>query len=197
MHMFDHYLTRNLREGEVPLEIIRRSPIVESGRMLLSAALILGAFFFLFPLLRQGPWGFVAFLTLLLAGLTLAFRTWFVWLLNAFILTDNRIVDIDQRGFFTTLVSSASYEKIQDVSFSVRGVWQTIFQIGTIEIQTAGSDLRLELSGVKHPQSIQERLSALVAEKGKSPVQESAERLIAALERAESRPTQSPDKPAH
>ncbi len=190
MHMFEHHITKNLREREEVVEIIRRAPIVEAGRMGLAILLILAPFFFLFPLFRWGSWGVAVLFVSLGAGVVLAIRTLYVWSVNVFVLTNERIVDIDQRGFFSTVVSSSSYDKIQDVSFSVRGLWSTLLHIGSIEIQTAGSDIRLELSGVKDPQRVQERLAEVMREYAAPAGPATAERLLAALDRIEQ--TKSP-----
>lgn len=184
-HMFDHHITKNLREREEVVEIIRRAPIVESGRILLTVLLILGPFFFLFPLFRLGGWGITSFFVSVGVGVLLAGRTLYVWSVNVFVLTNERIVDIDQRGFFSRVVSSSSYDKIQDVSFSVRGLWQTMLQVGSIEIQTAGSDVRLELSGVKDPQRVQERLAEVMRQYAPPSGNATAERLLAALDQIE------------
>ncbi len=69
--------------------------------------------------------------------------------------------------------------------FQKRSKRDPLFRIGTVEVQTAGTDVRLELAGVKDPQAVQEQITSLVREKGATPVQASAERLIAALERTE------------
>lgn len=193
--MLERYLTKHLREGEVVLEVVRRSPVVVAGRLSLAAALFLAGFFFLVPLLRQGSLGWLGFLGLVLGGTSLGVRTLLVWALNAFVLTDERIVDIDQRGFFTTVVSSARYEKIQDVSYAVRGFWQTVFHLGTVEVQTAGTELRLALAGVREPKRIQERISGLVAERTRQARQATADEMVAVLERkAERAPPSSTDR---
>lgn len=185
MHMFKRHLTKHLREGETALVIVRRSPMVDLARWGFAFACFLGAFFFLVPLIRFGSWGLAGFVALLTVGLLVAIRTWFVWSLTAFLLTAERLVDVDQRGFFTTEVSSASYDRIQDVSYAIRGMWQTAFQIGTVEVQTAGTELRLELAGVRDPKSVQERLTSLIRERQRSADHGTTDRLIAALDRAE------------
>lgn len=185
MHMFERHLTKHLREGETALVMVRRSPLVDVPRWGLAVLCFLGAFFFLVPLIRAGAWGVAGFSLLVGVGLLVALRTWFVWSLTAFLLTAERLVDVDQRGFFTTEVSSASYDRIQDVSYAVRGLWQTAFQIGTVEVQTAGTELRLELTGVRDPKSVQERLTSLISERRRTADHATADRLLAALDRVE------------
>lgn len=186
--MFEQKLTKNLREGEALVAVIRRAPIVELGRAALAVGLFLVPFFLLIPLFRFGAWGVAIFIGAIVSGVVYGFRTWFVWSVNAFVLTNERIIDVDQHGFFTTEVSSAAYGKIQDVSFSIRGLWPTVFKIGRLEIQTAGSDLRLELTGVREPQRVQERILQVMRDHADPSGDDAAGRILAALERIESQP---------
>ncbi len=61
-----------------------------------------------------------------------------VWRRNRVVVTNERLVDISQNGLFSKKVSTLSLAKIQDVSAKVNGPWQTIFQFGTVIVQTAG-----------------------------------------------------------
>ena len=61
-----------------------------------------------------------------------------VWRRNRVVVTNERLVDISQNGLFSKKVSTLSLAKIQDVSAKVNGPWQTLFQFGTVIVQTAG-----------------------------------------------------------
>lgn len=118
-------------------------------------------FLFIVPVFRFGGYGilgfFVYFALLLMAGI----RACFIWYRTAFIITSQRIIDIDCRGFFHKVVSEADLEKIQDASFHKKGFWQTLFNYGVIDIQSAGTKLVLEMSGVKDPQKIHHLINEL------------------------------------
>lgn len=191
MHMFEGHITKHLREGEDVIETIRQSALSYVWHWVASTILLLLPFFFLLPLVRAGSWGVYVALGVFIIGGVLLWRWLFMWSMNVFVLTRDRLVDIDQHGFFTTVVSSANYEKIQDVSFEIRGFAQTIFRLGTVSVQTAGSDVRLELHGIHGPQRVQERITSLVQKHSVGPVRESAERLATILENLP-RPPQSP-----
>lgn len=118
-------------------------------------------FFFLFPLFRWGYWGVALFGAPLLLGVVYAFRVLITWYYNAFIITNCRVIDIDQRGFFERIVSEALYEKIQDVSYRRKGIWQTIFRYGDVMIQVAGGDIGLEIKKVRAPEKTQQLISDL------------------------------------
>ncbi|MFH1171219.1 MAG: PH domain-containing protein [bacterium] len=132
--------------------------------LLLAAIFLLGSFFFLFPLLRVGFWGVILLFALFLFGIFLVVRIVLLRALNVLIVTNLRLIDIDQRGFFHREVSEATYEKIQDVSFSLKGVAQTLFRYGNVLIQTAGVQANLEVQNVRHPERIQELITKVQTE---------------------------------
>ena len=58
--------------------------------------------------------------------------------LDLWVITDRRIVAIDQRGFFRRHLSSFRLERLQDMNIEVKGIIPTLLNYGTIEAQTAG-----------------------------------------------------------
>jgi uncharacterized membrane protein YdbT with pleckstrin-like domain len=67
------------------------------------------------------------------------FIEWTDYYLDAWIITDKRIIDVEQRGFFHRHVTSFRYEQIQDISVDTRGIIPTMFKYGILHIHTAGS----------------------------------------------------------
>ncbi|MEK7631307.1 MAG: PH domain-containing protein [Patescibacteria group bacterium] len=167
--MFEQRLLENVKEGEEVRALIRRTPIVAFLPILLSAGLIIAPFFFLYPLLKYGVGGSALLGASLLVGIFLGFRTLWVQQLNAFILTAERIIDVDQRGIFHKVVSETTFDKIQDVSYVVKGIGPTIFRYGTVVIQTAGNAANLELEGVRFPQRVQELIVRLQQDTNAAP----------------------------
>jgi uncharacterized membrane protein YdbT with pleckstrin-like domain len=60
--------------------------------------------------------------------------------LDKWVITNKRIIDVDQRDFFSREVSSARYPKIQDATVESVGVVATLLNFGTITVQTAGTE---------------------------------------------------------
>lgn len=166
--MFETKLEKNLRREETVILLVRRYLLVFFWEIVVSALFIIAPFFFLVPLLRIGGFGILIICGLIAIGGLLAFRTFYVYSFNVFIITDERIVDIDQRGFFDRTVSETTYDKIQDVSFRIKGIMQTVFHFGSVIVQTAGTQANIELHGVKIPQSVQQAIVEVMQEKNKS-----------------------------
>lgn len=146
------------------MAVIRKFWLVFLGRILLSMIFIIAPFFFLYPLLKWSNWGLLVFAAISVFGIMIALRTFIVYSFNVFIITNQRIIDIDQRGFFDRTVSETTYNKIQDVSFRIKGVMQTLYHYGSIIVQTAGAQANIELSGIKDPERIQQTIIELQKE---------------------------------
>lgn len=156
-----------LKEEEVIVGVIRHYPLVYAFKMLVALLLVSAPFFFMIPLFSLRPFdlpaGPVVFALSILIGLYLALRNFMVWYWNAFVLTNFRVIDVDQRGLFDRTVSEAVYDRIQDVSYHVKGVWGTMLHYGTIIVQTAGATTNLELFYVHEPKEIHHVITELMS----------------------------------
>ncbi len=151
----------NPKAGEEMMAVVRHFGLTFWPQILAVALLVILPFFLIFPLFKWGYWGVAIFLFFILLALIYALRTIVVWYYNAFVITNQRIVDIDQRGFFERIVSEAPYEKIQDVSWRRKGVWQTIFRYGNVRVQMSGAASGLEIKNVRGPERVQELISQM------------------------------------
>lgn len=85
---------------------------------------------------------------------TSLFIIWVLYYLNMYIVTDERIVDVDQKGLFSHHVSELNIEKIEDVTSEINGILGHIFDYGTVYIQTAGTKGRFDFENVPNPGQI-------------------------------------------
>lgn len=96
----------------------------------------------------------IGFLSMvMLVGLLLAI--FWIWRRNKLVITNEHIVDIRQIGIFNRTVSTLRLEDIQDVTAKVHGPTQTIFQYGTLNIQTAGSRANFILNYIAEPYEVE------------------------------------------
>jgi len=150
----------NLGADEKIQAILHHHPITYLKQFIIAALLILLAFFMMFYFLSLGRIGAALFLALLVTGIFYGSREFFIWYNNVFIITNERVVDTDQKGFFHKTVSEIGYDKINDISYSVHGFVQTIFKLGTIKIQATGATLILR--NLKQPGQINQLLVGLI-----------------------------------
>ncbi|MDP2665157.1 MAG: PH domain-containing protein, partial [bacterium] len=97
------------------------------------------------PLMRAvlGVW--------LLIWWTSAWGAFTRYFLNAWVLTNQRIVEIKQRRYFSHEVSSLFLTRIQDVTTNVTGVLPSLLDLGDIKVQTAAEDVEFVMHGIPHP----------------------------------------------
>lgn len=131
-----------LKDGEKILAVIHRHWIVIAGKMTLVIMLLLpaaGAIVFI-SALPQNFAGFLLYAVViyLLFVLFLAFSFWIDYYLDMWIITDKRIIDIEQIGLFKREASEIPFFRVQDVTVSIPGFLATLLKFGTLTIQTAG-----------------------------------------------------------
>jgi len=75
-----------------------------------------------------------------LLGTTMAVAiTWTNYFLDLWIITDRRIIVIEQVTFFNRKVSNFRLERMQDIKVTVSGIIPTLLNFGTIRAQTASA----------------------------------------------------------
>ncbi len=79
-----------------------------------------------------------------------------MYLLDSWIVTDHRIIDSEQHGYFNRSVAEMSMERVQDVSVKVSGFIQTFLDFGNVEIQTAGAQEKFIFKQVPHPNQVRD-----------------------------------------
>lgn len=77
------------------------------------------------------------------------------------ILTDRRIVDINQEQLFYRKISELNLRDIEDTSFIRKGFFQTYFNFGKVTIQTAGERENFEIDHLRYPAEIAMLISDL------------------------------------
>ena len=85
------------------------------------------------------------------------------WYLDKYIITNQRIIDIDQQGLFRRKVSEVELSRIQNITHLIAGIIPTMLNFGTVVIQSAGAN-DLTLDAVANPPMIQEEVAGLVKE---------------------------------
>jgi hypothetical protein len=78
--------------------------------------------------------------------------------LDVYIVTDRRIVDINQKGFFSRDISELHLMQVQDVSAHVDGFFKTILHFGDVYIQTAGERENFVFQSIPHPYTVAKRI---------------------------------------
>ena len=89
------------------------------------------------------------------------FTVWTDYYLDIWIVTNERIIDIEQIGFFNRVISELDLKRIQDITSNVHGMIPTMFGFGNIHIQTAAEERKFDLKSVPHPVTIRRQITKL------------------------------------
>lgn len=150
-----------LEKSEKIIDTARRHGIIYFWWWILIFILIVTPFFFMFWLLNHNWWGQSLFAILLLSGIFILVRTFFLWKRNAAIITTHRVIDVDQRGFFDKFVSEMPYDELDYVSGHVKGFWGTIWRYGVVSIQNENGNMKIILDRIKQPVHVQQKINEL------------------------------------
>jgi len=86
------------------------------------------------------------------------FASWSDHWLDAWVVTNKRVIDIEQHGFFHREVSSFPLERIQDVTYNISGAVAMWLHFGDVRIQTASISDDFVMKKVPFPEDIKEHL---------------------------------------
>jgi membrane protein YdbS with pleckstrin-like domain len=154
--------------------VVRRHPVTFLktilGFLLLLATPIILYWFFnqLFPTLLNNP--IVRPLTILAIGIYLLsvvmfFYSFFVdFYLDELIITNDRLIDMEQNGLLARTIAEADLYLIQDVTSEVKGFFSSLFNYGRVAIQTAGAVPKFIVVDVPNPHGLRQLLLDLASE---------------------------------
>lgn len=148
------------REGEELLFIFRRHIIaMRKGFYLFLIPFALSSLpVFVWPSVLEVYWSpLIGFIS----GLILFLYHFLMWYYTVYIVTDQRLRQVTQKGFFGKDVVELGLSKVQSISYNVPGFSGEVFGFGTIVIQTVVGDLTI--NKVEHPQDIYNKLQDAVA----------------------------------
>jgi hypothetical protein len=97
-------------------------------------------------------------------GLLIFAPSWIGWHFSVFIVTDQRFIQITQKGLFHRAVADLGLTQIQSVNYEVSGLQETLLGFGTIKMQTYVGDLVIH--DIHHPAKIQKQLVGILRDEG-------------------------------
>lgn len=157
----------NQEKEEKLLLLLRRHFVTNISWILISIALFIIPFFYnLFPLFDFLP---KQYLPIILIGwylliVAFIFENFLLWFYNIYIVTDERIIDVDFYNILYKEISDAKIDKIQDISYNQNGFIQAIFNYGDILIQTAAEKTQFVFEKIPHPDKVVGIINLLIAE---------------------------------
>lgn len=170
--MLSIYKLPNQMPGEKVIKVIHRDFFIlfKSALLFILLMIIPLAIFVVLILGQAGIMNNELFLPL--ATLSASAYYLFVWLLlffnfidyylDTWIITTERIIDIEQNGFFSRTISEQRIANVQDITSEVKGLLPTLFKFGYLYIQTAGEVERFIFKDVPDPDGLRDLIIKLV-----------------------------------
>ena len=148
------------REGEELLFVFRRHMIaMRKGFWLLLIPFTVSSLpVFIWPSTLEVYWSPLIGFGI---GLLLFLYHFLMWYYTIYIVSDQRLRQVTQHGFFGKDVVELGLSKIQSISYNVPGLSGEMFGFGTIIIQTYVGDLII--NKVEHPEKIYNKLQDAVS----------------------------------
>jgi uncharacterized membrane protein YdbT with pleckstrin-like domain len=79
------------------------------------------------------------------------------------VVTNDRILDINQKGLFGRAVSELDLTRVQDVHSEIKGIIPTLLNYGKVEVQTAATEENFHFDQVPDPHRVRQRILELAA----------------------------------
>lgn len=154
----------NQEQGEKIILLLRKHWITNVTWIVLAILLLFAPLALrFFPLIDFLPlrYQMMAIILWYLLVASFIFERFLTWFFNAYIITDERIVDIDFFNLIYKQVTEAKIDRIQDTTLRMGGVVRTIFNFGDVLVQTAGAEPNLEFEDVPNPDEVMQILQSL------------------------------------
>lgn len=154
------------REGEKMLALYRRHGFVLAAEVIpivLFALVLIGVGFFA---IGQLPDEIAPLRALMVLGMLILLHVFWIALfivladffLDVWVLTDQRVIAIEQRGLFARTVSEFDLSRIQDVTIEVHGIIPTVFNYGNLVARTASEHENFVFKQVGRPHEVKDAL---------------------------------------
>ena len=107
----------------------------------------------------------VLFTSIYYLSVILFFYTYFVaFHLDLWVITNDRLLDVQQKTLFARTISEVDLYQIQDASSEIHGIFPSIFNYGNIILQTASAVPKFTFRNVANPNKLREAILNLSAE---------------------------------
>lgn len=162
MDVFSRLFRRHLEDDEPLYLVIHRSWILAIPRFAPPILALIGTWI----LLGIAPVRPVALAVTLIDVVILLWllRRYFDYSLDALLITDRAVIDVEWHGWFHRESTRIEYAAIEGVSYEIQGVIGTLLNIGTITIERIGSGDIVAIGDIPRPRDVESAILACQTE---------------------------------
>lgn len=145
------------RADEDTIFVIKRHPwvLANAGFWVIGFIIVVVIFVLFFGLSNLTS---ILIIALVLFFVIFGFYQWFVYNNYLYVLTNQRIIIIEQNGLFGRKITEAELEKIQNSTVEIKGLLKTLLNFGNVTLRTAGIDPVMVLNNVENPFEVQQSI---------------------------------------
>ncbi len=189
-HDFSRYHFQGQRESEIVLRVVHRHWFDIATHFFVVVLFVAALFgsLSIIPLLHPDALGtemfrFVLFIqnSLILLIWLYAFLVWIDYFFDVWIITNERVINIEQKGLFVRTVSELKFSRIQDVTSEVSGMIPTMLNFGDVKVQTASEEDYFLFRRVPDPYHVKD----LIMERLRTERDDEINRIVEATQRGE------------
>lgn len=154
------------KEDEVVLFAIKQTPLIFFPSIMKVITLILIEVL-LFKFSFMTAWDnynilfSFSFYIVLIWSFYILLSAWYMWANTVYVLTNDRVISVMQKGWFDRVVGEATLTNILFISHKIKGPLQTLFNFGSIHIRASGvTEEELVLANVRDPYNNQQQVVA-------------------------------------
>jgi hypothetical protein len=145
----------DLQPGEIVLATIRRHWLLFVLEILGIIALFFVPFvlsmFPAFPVMSQSVSFFLGAIWMLFIFMKITI-SWTIYYLDIWVITNMRLVDIEQHSLFNRKSSTLQLENIEDITVHIDGFFQSVIGYGRLSVQTAGNIPEFVITDIPLPE---------------------------------------------
>lgn len=147
------YFNYELESGEKFIALIRKHWAVLTlpiAKVIMSLAVII----LLRDKIVEFQYGKDVVLVWIVSSILYGVHQTIVWYMDCFIITDRRVIDINQKSLFKRTVAEAGIDNIQETVYEINGPLEAILNFGTVKIKTASSGSIIGMEQIPNPAKV-------------------------------------------
>lgn len=157
----EDYSFNGQREGEEVLQMVKNHPFVLFWPGLKAIFfLVLGIATIVF---FSSQFAGLVLVVCVAMALGIFMNSYYNYSQSVFLVTNQRVLNVNQNGFFKRRIIETDINKIQDVSSDTSGGFKTMLKFGDLVIRTAGASKEeaIIVKNIANPYEVQQRIARI------------------------------------
>lgn len=148
-----HFFSRHLDEAEELTAVVHKHWFMGLRSLVLPSGTFVALWVLLYAV--RDLYVFYGVSLLSLATAVWWIRNFLDYYLDAWLITNKGVIDLAWHGWFNRTSSRVLYSDIQTVSYEIKGIWQTLFQVGNVSLEKISTGAVIAMENVSRPRRVE------------------------------------------